>query len=53
MAKELDFINECNNSRRCFTELKHLGFVYVPEVKEEFTTQVIFEFKDFKKKLIK
>lgn len=40
LIRELDFVNECNNSRRCHNELKHLGFVYVPKVIEQFTTEV-------------
>ena len=40
LIRELDFVNECNNSRRCYNELKHLGFVYVPRVIEQFTTEV-------------
>lgn len=40
LAKELDFINEGNNSKRCFNELKHLGFVYVPKVYDQFSTKV-------------
>jgi aarF domain-containing kinase len=40
LAKELDFVNECNYSRRCYKELKYLGYVYVPKVYDEYTTQV-------------
>lgn len=42
MAKELDFINEANNSKRCYSELKHLGFIYVPKVLDNLTTRVTF-----------
>jgi aarF domain-containing kinase len=39
--KELDFINEANNSKRCFNELKHLKFVYVPKVYDKLSTKRI------------
>ena len=39
--KELDFINEASNSKRCFNELKHLGFIYVPKVFDNLTTKRI------------
>ena len=40
LTKELDFENEAENSKRCFNELKHLKFVYVPKVYDEKTTKV-------------
>lgn len=39
--KELDFENEAQNSKRCYNELKHLGFVYVPRVVDGLTTKRI------------
>ena len=36
----MDFINEANNSKRCYNELKHLKFVYVPKVYDNLTTKV-------------
>ncbi len=41
LTKELDFVNEASNSKRCYSELKHLGFVYVPKVYDNLTTKVI------------
>ena len=41
LEKELDFINEANNSKRCYDELKSLNFVYVPKVYDNLTTKVI------------
>jgi predicted unusual protein kinase regulating ubiquinone biosynthesis (AarF/ABC1/UbiB family) len=41
LQKELDFINEANNSKRCYKELKHLKFVYVPKVYDNLSTKVI------------
>lgn len=32
LRQELDFVNEGKNAERCREDLKHLGFVYVPEV---------------------
>ncbi len=39
--KELDFENEASNSKRCYNELKHLGFIYVPRVYDDLTTKRI------------
>lgn len=41
LIKELDFINEAENSKRCFSELKHLKFLYVPKVYDNKTTKRI------------
>ncbi|CAF0730942.1 unnamed protein product [Brachionus calyciflorus] len=41
LAKELDFINEANNSKRCFEDLKNLKFVHVPKVFDYLTTSKI------------
>lgn len=40
LAKELDFENEGRNSERCASDLKHLAYVYVPEVKWNMTSKV-------------
>lgn len=40
LEKELDFINEANNSKRCYSELKHLNFIHVPKVFDDKTTRV-------------
>jgi aarF domain-containing kinase len=32
LEKELDFINEANNSVRCYNDIKHIGNVHVPEL---------------------
>lgn len=37
----MDFINEANNSKRCYNELKNLNFVYVPKVFDKLTTKVM------------
>jgi aarF domain-containing kinase len=47
LTKELDFINEANNSKRCYNELKHLKFVHVPLVYDKMTTKVILILKIF------
>ena len=41
LTKELDFVNEANNSKRCYNELKHLKFIHVPKVYDDKTTKVI------------
>jgi predicted unusual protein kinase regulating ubiquinone biosynthesis (AarF/ABC1/UbiB family) len=41
LTKELDFINEANNSKRCYNELKHLKFIHVPKVHDQQSTSVI------------
>ncbi len=32
LEKELDFLNEGANAERCYNELKHLKYVYVPKI---------------------
>ena len=40
LKQELDFVNEGRNGERCADELKHLSYVYVPEIHWDFTTKV-------------
>ena len=40
LLEELDFRLEGQNGERCYRELKHLGFVYVPRINWEMTTKV-------------
>jgi len=52
LEKELDFINEANNSKRCDNELKHLKFVYVPKVYDNYTTEVCsIQLKNLKRRV--
>ena len=32
LEKELDFLNEGANGERCYNDLKHLKYVYVPKI---------------------
>jgi aarF domain-containing kinase len=41
LEKELDFLNEAENSRRCMRELKHLDYVYVPKVFDQYSTKKV------------
>ena len=40
MKQELDFVHEGHNGERCAEELKHLRYVYVPEIHWDLTTKV-------------
>ena len=40
LAQELDFENEAKNAERCFSELRHFPFVYVPNVFWNLTSKV-------------
>ena len=40
MAEELDFENEGKNGERCYKELKHLKYIYVPKIFWDKTTKV-------------
>ena len=40
LKQELDFVNEGHNGERCAKELKHLSYVYVPEVHWDLTSKV-------------
>ena len=40
LKEELDFIHEGHNGERCAEELKHLPYVYVPEIHWDLTTKV-------------
>ena len=40
LKEELDFIHEGHNGERCADELKHLSYVYVPEIHWDLTTKV-------------
>ena len=42
LAQELDFINEGQNGERCYRELKHFPFIYVPKILWNKTSKVIF-----------
>lgn len=48
LKQELDFVNEGRNGERCADELKHLSYVYVPEIHWDFTTKRVLtaEFVD-------
>lgn len=39
LLEELDFQLEGQNGERCYRELKHLGFVYVPKINWKMTTK--------------
>jgi len=39
LKEELDFIHEGHNGERCADELKHLSYVYVPEIHWDLTTK--------------
>ena len=40
LREELDFVHEGHNGERCAEELKHLSYVYVPEIHWDLTTKV-------------
>jgi len=40
LAQELDFVNEGRNSEKCLHDLKHLKYVYVPDVHWDKTSTV-------------
>lgn len=40
LEQELDFCNEGKNAERCARDLKHLRFVYVPEVLWNYCSKV-------------
>lgn len=44
MEKELDFLNEASNAERCFKELKHLNYIYVPKIYYDKSTKVFISF---------
>ncbi|XP_068713692.1 uncharacterized aarF domain-containing protein kinase 5-like [Montipora foliosa] len=48
LKQELDFVNEGHNGERCAKELKHLSYVYVPEVHWDLTSKRVLtaEFVD-------
>ncbi|KAJ7382323.1 putative aarF domain-containing protein kinase 5 [Desmophyllum pertusum] len=39
LREELDFVHEGHNGERCADELKHLSYVYVPEIHWDLTTK--------------
>jgi len=41
LTKEMDFVNEADNAKRCYKELKHLKFLHVPKVYDAITTKRI------------
>ncbi|XP_078367254.1 putative aarF domain-containing protein kinase 5 isoform X1 [Oculina patagonica] len=48
LKEELDFVHEGQNGERCADELKHLSYVYVPEIHWDLTTKRVLtaEFVD-------
>jgi len=48
LENELDFLKEAENSRRCAADLKQFDYLYVPQVKDELTSQRVLttEFMD-------
>lgn len=40
LKQELDFINEGRNAEKCARDLRHLRFIYVPEIFWEYSSKV-------------
>ncbi|VEN59431.1 unnamed protein product [Callosobruchus maculatus] len=48
LKQELDFVNEARNSQRCAKDLRHFGYIHVPQVFWEYTNTriLVTEFID-------